>query len=82
MRVRRTRMCGVNDGTCERKEKIYWIEVEKCLDETHQLLVLVHEFAHAMSWPLDLGWGPDHTAHFGICYTRAYNAVFDPMVLP
>ena len=81
VRVRLMRMSGDAHGTCEQREKLYLLDIERTLTESHRLMVLSHEWAHAMAWPLELAWGPEHTAHFGICYVRAYNAIFDPGVL-
>lgn len=75
--VRRIRLSSGSYGDCERKKKVFLIRVNKDLTPDFQVWVLIHEYAHAMAWPYEGIHDHEHTAHFGVCYARAYNAVHD-----
>lgn len=85
VRVRRIKLGDMGD-VC-RTPRQFSIRVSTFRDWTReelieqlQVLVLIHEWAHALSptWALDGGRRPSHGGHFGVGYADAYNAVFPP----
>ena len=76
--VRRVSLKDGFFGDCSKGEKAFLVRVNKALDKDFQIWVLVHEYAHAMAWGFEGMHESEHTPHFGVCYARAYNAVFDP----
>jgi len=63
-------------GDCDNRHGRYYIRVQKMEDLALSLLILTHEWAHAMIWPLYKDRDPDHTGHFGIAWAEAYRTVF------
>lgn len=74
--VRRVMMSDGYYGDCEKKRGHFNIRLSKAMNFHESLLVLIHEWAHAMSWDLQNRRDPHHDEHWGVCYSRCYRAVF------
>jgi hypothetical protein len=55
----------------------YSIRISPKLTGRFAVWALVHEWAHAMSWPIHHGRHPLHGAFFGVAYAEAYTAIYD-----
>jgi hypothetical protein len=72
----RVRRCAVSKelfGDCGFRNKQYYIRVDQNMDEESQVLILIHEWAHAMSWGVK---DDNHGPYFGVAYAQAYKAVY------
>jgi hypothetical protein len=78
--VRRVRSLGDAFGDCDlavvNRRRRFRIRLLASLDPHFQVWVLVHEWAHAMTWELTHERHSDHGAHFGIAYSEAYTAIY------
>lgn len=74
--VRRVHLPLMHYGDCTKDGKRYRIRVDKSAGMHEALLVLCHEWAHAMVWELQTRRDPHHDEHWGIAYARCYRAVF------
>lgn len=54
------------------------VRVNRALDTPQALEVLVHEWAHAMTWDIEHERSQSHSSYWGIAYAEAYRAVFNP----
>jgi len=74
--------CRIGDGcdgyVKEVGKRRLAVRVSRTLDEPFALEVLVHEWAHAMTWRLEHDRAPSHSAYWGLAYADAYRAVFNP----
>lgn len=74
VRVRRCKLPPERYGDCDLSGRQFVIRVSNEIGEDAQVLVLVHEYAHAMTWNV---LSDDHGPFFGVAYAQAYNAVFE-----
>lgn len=56
-------------------EKRFVIRLNSKVDETAKVLMLVHEWSHAVSW---FSPGPDHGKAWGQAYARCYRTIGAP----
>ena len=67
-------------GRCDLVEQgdeyIFRILVSRKLDPDMALLILIHEWAHAVSWSHD-PMVDDHGPEWGVAHARCYSAAFD-----
>ena len=79
VRVRRTKLPdGIfGDADYISKGKRHF-KIRLCSKLTPEFLVwvLVHEWAHCMTWDLTHSRHDDHGAYFGIAYSEAYQAIY------
>ena len=77
--IRRVKL--TDHGDCElvkvKRRRTFKIRISSNLDIQFQIWVLVHEWAHAMTWDITHDRHPDHGGHFGIAYAEAYAAIYD-----
>jgi hypothetical protein len=77
--VRRVRMAdndfGYADLVTGDKPK-FKVRINRALQLDFQIWVLIHEWAHCMTWDLSHSRHDDHGAHFGVAYSEAYNAIY------
>ena len=69
--VRRRRL-GLDYGTCAYRPPLFLITLDASLSRDAAILVLVHEWAHVLSW--DRYTQEPHCDRFGIAYARAWRA--------
>lgn len=60
-------------GACELGKGMFRIVLRSDLPEHALLVVLVHEFAHVITWHID-EHATDHGALFGVGYARVWRA--------
>lgn len=65
------------DCTLMKKPRHYRIRISNELPADAAVLVLIHEFAHALSWNSDKILPGDHNAVWGIAYGQVYRAWFE-----
>lgn len=58
----------------EKKKRIE-ICIDEDLDEDLAVVVLIHEWAHAISWDFSPKPVPDHGPEWGLAYSRAYRVL-------
>ena len=75
--ITRIRMPSGSFGDCDKRSGRFYIRVERNIGLHHSLLVLVHEYAHAMTWELYKRRDGDHTAHFGVALAECYRAIWE-----
>jgi len=72
-------MAQGDDGECRQLDKgRLFVKVNREIVAPFDLEVLVHEWAHAMTWDLEHARCPSHSAYWGVAYADAYRAVFNP----
>lgn len=64
-------------GTCDKLADRFVIEISDDLDPWHATRVLLHEWAHCLSWDDEVENG-DHCDEWGEAYARCYRALFPP----
>jgi hypothetical protein len=52
-------------------DKSFEILIDKDADQSAQLMLLIHEVAHVLSWHADKH-PSEHGKHFGIAYSKAW----------
>ena len=57
----------------KRAEPYFIIKIPGTLHRTHQCELLIHEWAHALSW-FQVPLSQPHGRHWGIAYSKAYQA--------
>tara|TARA_R100000458_G_C8278175_1_gene254049 strand:- start:1648 stop:1995 length:348 start_codon:yes stop_codon:yes gene_type:complete len=57
-------------------KRFFMIRVSQELSKAETLEVLVHEWAHAISWTSGHGRIRDHGAEWGLAYASAYRAIY------
>ena len=60
-------------GTCNRVPGRYIIEIDSSLRPCLATRILIHEWAHTLSWDAE----DDHGPAWGVAYSRCYRALFD-----
>lgn len=71
----RTTMSANVDGLCQQKtDNSFSIRIDKTLPEYYAIEVLLHEFAHILSWNKDKNV---HGKHWGIAYSKVYRAYLE-----
>ena len=79
--VRVSRVPLVHHGQCSfirgRKRFYFVIELNRGLTLAHQIDVLLHEWAHALSWTSESHEIDHHGPEWGIAMSRVYQAVFE-----
>jgi hypothetical protein len=79
--VRRVKMPKDAWGDCSlRKGKggpRYVIRVDRDLEPIAALQILIHEWAHVLSWGSESHLLDDHGPEFGLAYSRVYQALFE-----
>lgn len=63
-------------GDCEKRRGRFYIRISNEIPTDFAIWVLIHEWAHAMVWPLYKRRDRDHTSHFGIAWAEAYRAIY------
>jgi hypothetical protein len=79
--VRRVRLSKL-EGRCWKDGKKFHIQIDKALDESRAMDVLLHEWAHARAWNhmLDAATTDEafnklaHDAAWGVAYAEIYSA--------
>lgn len=72
--VRRRNLNSTNCvGYCVKNGKKFQIVVCNTLNEDSAVLILIHEFAHALAW----GKENDHDAIWGRCYAKCWRVFTD-----
>lgn len=79
--VRRTRLTKKLEGRCWKEGKKFLIQIDKTLDESQAMDVLLHEWAHARAWNhmLDTAATDElfnklaHDAAWGVAYSEVYS---------
>lgn len=74
--VRTVAKLGNDMGNCRLVGDVYQIRILASLDIYARTMILLHEFAHAVSWHTD----NHHTMHgpeFGKAYSRVWRAYLD-----
>ena len=79
--VRRTRMAKETDDFADvelvmKGRRHFKIRLNAKLPVHFLIWVLVHEWAHCMTWEVTHRRHDDHGAHFGIAYSEAYRAIY------
>ena len=54
------------------------VRVNRALETSQAVEVLVHEWAHAMTWDIEHERSWSHSAYWGVAYAEAYRAVYNP----
>ena len=73
--IRRTTVPAKFDGMCEqKKDNSFTIRIDKNLPEYYSIDVLLHEFAHVLSWSKDKNV---HGNNWGIAYSKVYRAYLE-----
>jgi hypothetical protein len=70
--VRRLKLSEHFDGDCQLKNGMFLIRINRNLPEHEAIDVLIHEWAHTLSWdlcPID-----EHCDEWGKAYSRVYRA--------
>lgn len=79
----RVRVCELEPdlaGDCDliegkRGDRRFVIRINEAVDETAKVLMLLHEWAHAISWHAP---GPDHGKAWGRAFARCYRVIGAP----
>lgn len=74
--VRRCKMANDDFGDADFRKGKYHIRINRDLDPDFQIWVLVHEYAHCLSWNVIHDRTSEHGPYFGVAYAEAYNAAF------
>ena len=79
--VRRIKMAN-DAGTCELDRKSKWrflIKIDASLSQEAAILILFHEWAHAMIWnpAYNNGMMEDHGPEWGVCYAKIWQTLFE-----
>jgi len=74
--VRRSTLPRHHYGDCTKLPKRFVVRVDKHARMHEALLILCHEWAHAMVWDLQTRRDPHHDEHWGVALARCYRAVF------
>ena len=77
IRVRRRKLSGEVRGLCTKRKKCYEISIEADMPEDQQIETLIHEVAHALSWPFEHGRERTHGPQWGVAYAAIYHALVD-----
>lgn len=68
-------------GETYRRERKLFIRVSRSCTRREAIETLLHEWAHAVTWPNDrlmrCGKDPDHSDEWGLAWTRIYRNFFD-----
>lgn len=68
--------CELKDVTRKGKtERRFIIRISKYIDEQTSILILLHEWAHAVAWTWEHDTVEDHGAEWGVAYARVYRAL-------
>ena len=65
-----------DSGDCTRQGRQFTIRIHNKLLWTSAIEILLHEYAHAMSWPMGklADHEPDHNDAWGLAYAKLYRA--------
>lgn len=77
--VRRAKMSSDDYGDAElitKGRRHFKIRLNTKLSIDILIWVLIHEWAHCMTWEVTHRRHDDHGAFFGIAYSEAYNAIY------
>jgi len=80
IRVRRVKMASGDAGDCEcisKSKNEFLIRINKDIEKDEQLLWLIHECAHVISWKYK---GDDHSLHWGKAYSKVYNIYLEKFI--
>lgn len=80
-RVRRTRMKSTDAGDCEctnKSKNEFFIRINNQIKEDEQLLWLLHEFSHAISWHHKTD--DDHGIYWAKAYSRCYKIYLEKYI--
>lgn len=79
--VRRVQMAdcdfGYADLVLSGESPKFRVRINRTLQQDFQIWVLIHEWAHCMTWDLSHSRHDDHGAHFGVAYSEAYQAIYN-----
>lgn len=77
--VRRIKIKDEEDtiGFCEKRGKKFYIKIDKRLSEQMAIMILLHEWAHALSWPYCGSKEEDHGPEWGIAYAKVWRAYME-----
>lgn len=70
--VRRCKVGVTDAGDCLKQGERFIIRVSRDLDEDAAVLVLMHEWAHALAWTFERAGVRDHGPEWGVAYSRVY----------
>lgn len=77
--VRRSKLTKDIHGDAEfiiKGGKRFKIRIKSDVALDFQIWVLIHEWAHCMTWDITHLRHDDHGAHFGVAYSEAYRAIY------
>lgn len=66
--LERLRLTGM-DGYCIKHRRKFSIQIDRMMNEDHAVDVLLHEYAHALTFGYD---GDDHGMRWGKAYSKVY----------
>jgi len=79
VQVRRSKMSAFDDGDCRLLKRGHMmVRVNRTIPYPFDLEVLVHEWAHALSWHMEHDRAGSHSPFWGVAYAECYRAVFNP----
>lgn len=55
----------------------YFVRINKDMDPDLQIMILTHEWAHCMIWPIHHDRHPMHGPLLGVAWSEAYRAVYE-----
>lgn len=64
-------------GDCSFHENHYLIRIEKNLDHCASMCILIHEWAHALTWPLSNISYRDHDDLWGVTFAKIWSVIVD-----
>ena len=70
VRVRRVKVPKDRFGDCDQYKDYYLIRICRKLKEKQAIDILLHEYAHAISW--DKSHSDDHCNEWGKAYSKVY----------
>lgn len=73
---RRTGIARDSLGYCTRQEDHFCIVIDAKLSQVLALNVLVHEYAHALSWTPEHPSFEDHGPEWGVAYAKVYQVAY------
>lgn len=77
IRIRRKKLTGGDRGWCVKRKDHYLITINSGMSQDLQVDTLIHEAAHALSWPFEHGRERVHGPQWGVAYAAIYHALVD-----
>lgn len=70
--VNRCKVSSEIAGDCAKKGERFIIRISSGLEEDAAILILMHEWAHALAWTFERAGVRDHGPEWGVAYSRVY----------